>query len=59
MMQQRGLLIRTERGLPALMSFKDNRPEGPVSVHYYDATNPEARQFIWEQVREHYYRLWN
>ncbi len=56
-MQQRGLLIRTERGLPALMSFKDNRPEGPVSVHYYDSTNPEARQFIWEQVREHYYRL--
>jgi alpha-D-xyloside xylohydrolase len=34
----------------------DNRPEGPVSVHYYDSTNPEARQFIWEQVREHYYR---
>lgn len=56
-MQQRGLLIRTERGLPALMSFRDNRPEGPVSVHYYDSTNPEARQFIWEQVREHYYRL--
>ncbi len=56
-MQQRGLLIRTERGLPALMSFWDSRPEGPVSVHYYDSTNPEARQFIWEQVREHYYRL--
>ncbi len=55
-MQQRGLLIRTERGLPALMNFRDNRPEGTVSVHYYDSTNPEARQFIWEQVREHYYR---
>jgi len=56
-MQQCGLLIRTERGLPALMSFRDNRSEGPVSVHYYDSTNPEARRFIWEQVREHYYRL--
>ena len=55
-MQQRGLLIRTERGLPALMVFQDNRPEGPVSLHYYDATNPEARRFIWEQVREHYYQ---
>jgi len=55
-MQRRGLLIRTERGLPALMTFMDNRPQGPVSIHYYDSTNPEARQFIWEQVREHYYR---
>jgi len=55
-MQRRGLLIRTERGLPALMTFMDNRPKGPVSLHYYDSTNPEARQFIWEQVREHYCR---
>jgi alpha-D-xyloside xylohydrolase len=55
-MGQRGLLIRSERGLPALMVFNDNRPEGPVYLHYYDSTNPDARQFIWEQVREHYYR---
>jgi alpha-D-xyloside xylohydrolase len=55
-MQQRGLLIRTERGVPAHMPFVDTRPEGPVYVHYYDATNPEARQFIWERVREGYYR---
>ncbi len=54
-MKERGLLIRTERGLPALMVFQDNRPEGPVSLSYYDATNPEAREFIWQQVREHYY----
>jgi alpha-D-xyloside xylohydrolase len=55
-MQQRGLLTRTERGLPALMVFQDNRSQGPVYIHFYDATNPEARQFIWEQVQEHYYR---
>ncbi|HET8842661.1 MAG TPA: TIM-barrel domain-containing protein, partial [Ktedonobacteraceae bacterium] len=55
-MQARGLLVRTERGIPALMVFEDNRPEGPTYLHFYDATNPEARQFIWEQVREHYYR---
>lgn len=56
LMQQRGLLIRTERGNPLLMTFLDNRPEGPVSMAYYDSTNPEARQFIWERVRENYYR---
>jgi alpha-D-xyloside xylohydrolase len=55
-MQARGLLVRTERGLPALMIFQDNRPEGPAYLHYYDSTNPEARRFIWEQVRDHYYR---
>lgn len=54
-MQARGLLVRTERGLPALMPFYDHRPEGPTYLHVYDATNPEARQFIWEQVRDHYY----
>ncbi len=53
-MERRGLLMRTERGIPAGMIFQDKRPEGPVFVQYYDATNPEARAFIWEQVREHY-----
>jgi len=55
-MLERGLLIRTERGNPVLMDFQDNRPEGTVGVYYYDSTNPEARQFIWEQIREHYYQ---
>jgi alpha-D-xyloside xylohydrolase len=55
-MERRGLLIRTARGVPAHMDFRDNRPEGRVYVHYYDSTHPEARRFIWEQVREGYYR---
>jgi len=55
-MQRRGLLVRTARGVPAHMPFRDTKPEGPVYVHYYDPTNPEARQFIWERVREGYYR---
>jgi alpha-D-xyloside xylohydrolase len=55
-MQERGLLLRNERGLPAQMIFWDNRPEGEIGVQYYDAMNPRARQFIWEQVHEHYYQ---
>jgi len=55
-MMRRGLLIRTERGVPAHTPFTDTKPEGPVYVHFYDATHPEARRFIWEQVRENYYR---
>ncbi len=56
-MLSRGLLLRTDRGIPVLHNFKDNRPEGPAYTYYYDATNPEARRFIWEQVREHYYQI--
>ena len=38
------------------MQFVDVKPEGPVYLHFYDATNPEARRFIWERVCEGYYR---
>ena len=54
-MQARGLLLRTERGIPVLHNFRDNRPEGPAYTYYYDATNPEARRFLWDRIREHYY----
>ncbi len=56
-LQARGLLLRTERGIPVLHNFRDNRPEGPAFTYYYDATNPEARKFMWEKIREHYYRI--
>jgi len=55
-MQRRGLLIRTERGVPAHMLFRDAGSKGPVYVHYYDPTHPEGRRFIWERVREGYYQ---
>ena len=55
-MQRRGLLVGAEYGRPVHLSAVDLKPEGPVSLTYYDATNPEARQFIWEKVRENYYR---
>jgi len=55
-MQRRGLLIRTERGVPAHKDFVDTGQEGRVYVHFYDPTCPEARRFIWEQVREGYYQ---
>jgi alpha-D-xyloside xylohydrolase len=55
-MRQRGWLVRTERGLAPLMVFQDKQPAGPVYLHYYDATNPAARAFLWQQVYEHYYR---
>jgi alpha-D-xyloside xylohydrolase len=55
-MHSRGLLVRAERGVPATMLFRETGVDGPVYVHYYDSTNPEARQYVWDKVREGYYR---
>jgi alpha-D-xyloside xylohydrolase len=47
-MLESGCLIRTERGYRIGMDFQGN------SIHY-DATNPEARSFIWGKVKQNYY----
>ena len=55
-MNERGLLVRNDRGIPVNMTFLDNRPQGPVHLHFFDPLNPEAQQFVWEKVRDNYYR---
>lgn len=48
-MVKRGLLVRTERGVPILFTYR-----GVSSI--FDATNTEARKYLWEKVKENYYR---
>lgn len=55
-MASRNLLIRAERGEPYHHTFIDVSPKGVVSSQYYDATNPEARDFLWGKIKENYYR---
>ncbi|KAJ5746719.1 hypothetical protein N7520_011901 [Penicillium odoratum] len=47
-MLERGLLIRHDRGLPVAMQC-----DGDVT--YFDATNPEAREYVWDKAKKHYY----
>lgn len=47
-MLEQGYLIRTERGFRVGLDF-----EG-ATVHV-DATNPKAREYLWEKVRKNYY----
>lgn len=47
-MKEKGYLIRTERGFRIAMDFQGN------TVHY-DATNPAARNFVWEKAKKNYY----
>ena len=47
-MRERGLLIRNDRG-------PSNHTEFIHPAVFYDATNPEAREFVWETVKKNYY----
>ncbi len=48
-MVREGLLVKTERGVPILFTFR-----GFTTI--FDATNPQARKFIWDRVKENYYK---
>jgi alpha-D-xyloside xylohydrolase len=56
-MLDRGLLLATEHGPAVHADWPDKGVDAHVQVSFYDPTNPEARRFVWEQVREHYYAL--
>ena len=55
-MWRAGYIVRNMRGAAGQMYFVDNGDEDGLYLHYYDATHPGARDFIWERVREGYYR---
>ena len=47
-MDNKGLLIRVESGYPISMDFMGN------TLHF-DATNPEAREYVWQKAKKNYY----
>lgn len=47
-MKQKGYLIRTEKGMRISMDFMGN------TIHY-DATNPDARKYLWSKAKKNYY----
>ena len=53
-MTERGLIFTSERGSPVMIPFPDKDPFGPGFFTYYDAFNPEARDFHWKLVKENY-----
>ncbi|MCX7030992.1 MAG: family 31 glucosidase [Spirochaetes bacterium] len=53
-MARRGLLAETVHGVHAHMAISDTTPEGVSMVAFYDATNPEARAFLWDRVKANY-----
>ncbi len=53
-MADRGLLAQTVHGVQAHIPVTDTTPEGVSMCAFYDATNPEARSFVWERVKKNY-----
>ena len=49
-MLEKGYLIRTERGFRTGLNF-----EG-ATIHF-DATDPEARRYVWDKIRKNYYDI--
>jgi alpha-D-xyloside xylohydrolase len=47
-MLKKGYLIRTDRGFRVGLNFQG------ATIHY-DATNPEARDYVWNKVKKNYY----
>ncbi|KAL2871434.1 glycoside hydrolase family 31 protein [Aspergillus lucknowensis] len=47
-MEEKGLLIRTDRGVRTAMDFQGD------SIHF-DPTNPRGREYVWAKCKSNYY----
>ena len=47
-MLTKGLLVQSDRGARVSMKFQGN-------TIFYDATNPQAREFVWDKAKKNYY----
>ncbi|MCQ2505736.1 MAG: family 31 glucosidase [Lachnospiraceae bacterium] len=47
-MAEKGYLVKADRGVSLTGTWCGN-------VVYFDATNPDARKFVWEKCKENYY----
>jgi len=55
-LDERGLLVRTERGLNRFVDFTDSGAGHTVASGLLDVTHPDARAFLWDKVRENYFK---
>ncbi|GII30036.1 glycoside hydrolase family 31 protein [Planotetraspora mira] len=61
-MREAGLLIATESGAAVHAEWPDGESDSDIGVAFYDATDERARDWLWDQLYEHYYkagvRIW-
>ena len=55
-MRSQGFLAHSEQGSQVQTWLYDTYPGRDAPLTFYDATHPEARRYVWEQVRKNYYQ---
>ena len=55
-MLKAGYFIASERGAPHHADWPDRHAPTRLPVAFYDATNPDARDYLWEQLHTNYYK---
>lgn len=55
-MLKAGYFIASERGAPHHADWPDRHASTRLPVAFYDATNAEAREYVWEQLYTNYYQ---
>ncbi len=55
-MDRRALMVGNLSGLPLHLASWDKGTEDQCFMRFYDPTNPEARAYVWDKVREGYFR---
>ncbi|MEA2026099.1 MAG: glycoside hydrolase family 31 protein, partial [Chloroflexota bacterium] len=56
-MARRGLLVSAEHGLPFVAQFPEKGYPASIPSALHDPTNPEAREYLWSEVRRNYFDL--
>lgn len=49
-----GLLVGVDQGVEFHQTIRDKGMATPMPVAFYDPTNPETRQYVWDLVRRNY-----
>ena len=53
----KGLLVGTEAGVEYHQTFRDKGMDRPLPVAFYDPTNPAARDYVWNKLKNNYFDL--
>ncbi|WP_175956601.1 TIM-barrel domain-containing protein [Schaalia sp. Marseille-Q2122] len=56
-MRQKGYLIATDQGLEFHQQIQDKGMSCAMPNAFYDATNPEARRYLWDKLKAGYHDL--
>ncbi|MCX7523050.1 family 31 glucosidase [Microbacterium sp. STN6] len=52
--RDRGLLVGADQGVEFQQTIQDKGMTTPMPLAFYDPTNPETREYVWELVRRNY-----